>query len=128
MAFPKELKYTADHEWVKLSEDGKTATIGLTNYAQEQLGDIVFIDLPEEGDDIEIEDSFADVESVKSVSEVYSPVTGEISKVNEDLDDAPEKVNEAPYEAWIVEITNISEITDELLDAEGYEKLVEEEA
>ena len=106
---PENLKYSKSHEWV-LEEDG-VFTIGLTDYAQNALGDIVFINLPEEGD------------TVKAVSDVFSPVTGTVTAVNEALLDDPAQVNEAPYEAWLIKVSEVSD-TEELLDAEGYEAVV----
>ena len=116
----QELKYTKTHEWVEFLEENKVR-IGLTEYAVEELGDLVFIDLPEVDDEVEIEDSFADVESVKAVSDVFSPVTGVITAVNEDLLNHPELVNESPLEAWFM----VDEITefDDLLTKEEYEDL-----
>lgn len=118
---PAELKYSKSHEWVK-EEDG-VFTIGLTDYAQNALGDIVFINLPEEGDEVAAGESFSDVESVKAVSDVFSPVTGTVCAVNEELLDDPAQVNEAPYEAWLIKVENVTD-TEELLDAEGYEAVV----
>ena len=118
---PAELKYSKSHEWVK-EEDG-VFTIGLTDYAQNALGDIVFINLPEEGDEVTAGESFSDVESVKAVSYVFSPVTGTVCAVNEELLDDPAQVNEAPYEAWLIKVENVTD-TEELLDAEGYEAVV----
>lgn len=118
---PAELKYSKSHEWVK-EEDG-VFVIGLTDYAQNALGDIVFINLPEEGDEVTAGESFADVESVKAVSDVFSPVTGTVCAVNEALLDDPAQVNEAPYEAWLVKVENVTG-TEELVDAEGYEAVV----
>lgn len=118
---PAELKYSKSHEWIK-EEDG-VFTIGLTDYAQNALGDIVFINLPEEGDEVTAGESFSDVESVKAVSDVFSPVTGTVCAVNEELLDDPAQVNEAPYEAWLIKVENVSG-TEELLDAEGYEAVV----
>ncbi len=118
---PAELKYSKSHEWVK-EEDG-VFTIGLTDYAQNALGDIVFINLPEEGDEVTSGESFSDVESVKAVSDVFSPVTGTVCAVNEELLDDPAQVNEAPYEAWLIKVENVTD-TEELLDAEGYEAVV----
>lgn len=103
-------------------EDG-VFTIGLTDYAQNALGDIVFINLPEEGDEVTAGESFSDVESVKAVSDVFSPVTGTVCAVNEELLDDPAQVNEAPYEAWLIKVENVTG-TEELLDAEGYEAVV----
>ena len=119
-----ELKYSASHEWIK-EEDG-IFVIGLTDYAQSALGDIVFINLPEEGDEVTAGESFADVESVKAVSDVFSPVTGTICAVNEELLDDPAQVNEDPYGAWLIKVENVTG-TEELLDAEGYAAVVEAE-
>ena len=121
MLYPTDLKYSKSHEWVK-EEDG-VFTIGLTDYAQNALGDIVFINLPEEGDEVTAGESFSDVESVKAVSDVFSPVTGTVCAVNEELLDDPAQVNEAPYEAWLIKVENVTD-TEELLDAEGYEAVV----
>ncbi|MBQ2297411.1 MAG: glycine cleavage system protein GcvH [Ruminiclostridium sp.] len=121
---PAELKYSASHEWIK-EEDG-IFVIGLTDYAQSALGDIVFINLPEEGDEVTAGESFADVESVKAVSDVFSPVTGTICAVNEELLDDPAQVNEDPYGAWLIKVENVTG-TEELLDAEGYAAVVEAE-
>lgn len=121
---PTELLYSKSHEWVSL--DGTTARIGITDYAQEAMGDIVFVDLPEEGDEVILGESFAELESVKAVAPVYSPVSGTISAVNEALLDAPESINEAPYEAWIIEVEGIS-AQEDLMTAEEYEAFVEKE-
>ncbi len=122
-----ELKYSKEHEWVKL--EGNRAYIGITDYAQDALGDIVFVELPEEGAELEAGDVLGAVESVKAASDIYAPVSGKVVEVNEELEDAPEKINEEPYEAWIavLEISDSSELED-LLSAEEYEKLCEEEA
>ena len=119
MNYPKELKYTRTHEWVRFTGEN-TAYIGITDYAQDQLGDLVFVNLPQEGDELTAGTSFSDVESVKAVSDVNSPVTGKVLKVNEALADAPEKMNETPYEAWFVLAGEITE-TEDLMDAEAYE-------
>ena len=118
---PAELKYTKSHEWVK-EEDG-VFVIGLTDYAQSALGDLVFVNLPEEGDAVTAGEAFSDVESVKAVSDVFSPVTGEVGAVNEELLDNPALINEAPYDAWLVKVNNVSD-TEELLDAAAYEAVV----
>lgn len=123
MEFPKTLQYAKTHEWVK--KDGDTVLIGLTDYAQDQLGDIVFVNLPEAGDEVAMGESFADVESVKAVSDIYSPVTGVVEKVNEELLDAPETVNGAPYDAWLIKVKDVSE-EEELLDADAYEAFCKE--
>ena len=112
MELKAELKYTKSHEWIL--KDGDVATIGLTDYAQSELGDLVFVNLPEEGDEVTKGEAFGDVESVKAASDVYSPVTGTVSAINE-----------APYDAWFIKVTDISE-EEELLTAEEYEKFVEE--
>ena len=123
MNFPQELKYTKTHEWVRF-EDDTTACVGITDYAQDQLGDLVFANLPEEGDDVVAGDTFADVESVKAVSDVISPVTGVVEEVNEELADNPALMNEAPYEAWFVRVKEITD-TDELMTADEYAAYVE---
>ena len=124
MELRAELKYSKSHEWVK--EEGDIVVIGLTDYAQSELGDLVFVNLPEEGDEVNVGDSFADVESVKAVSDVYAPVSGVICEVNEELLDAPAKMNEAPYDAWLVKVKDITE-KEELLTAEEYQAFVESE-
>ena len=121
---PENLKYSKSHEWV-LEEDG-VFTIGLTDYAQNALGDIVFINLPEEGDSVTAGESFSDVESVKAVSDLVSPVTGTVCAVNEELLDAPEKLNSDPYGAWLIKVENV-EGSEELLDAAAYEAFCTEE-
>lgn len=124
MNFPAELKYSKDHEWVKF--EGDTAIIGISDFAQDALGDVVFINLPEVGDTVTAGESFGDVESVKAVSDVNSPVTGVVVEVNEDLADSPETLNEDPYGAWIIKVEQITE-TEELLDAAAYEAFCAEE-
>lgn len=116
---PAELKYTKSHEWVK--EENGVTVIGLTDFAQDALGDIVFVNLPEEGDTVTAGESFADVESVKAVSDVFSPVTGTIVEINEELLDNPALVNEDPYGAWFIKVSEVSG-TEELLDASAYEE------
>ncbi|HIY54713.1 MAG TPA: glycine cleavage system protein GcvH [Candidatus Dorea merdavium] len=122
MEFREELKYSKSHEWVK--EEGEEVVIGLTDYAQSELGDLVFVNLPEESDEVTVGEPFADVESVKAVSDVYSPVSGVISEINEELLDTPEAINEAPYDAWFVRVKEITD-TEELLDAAAYQAYVE---
>jgi len=124
MKLEQGVLYSKSHEWVK-EEDG-AFVIGLTDYAQSELGDLVFVNLPEEGDEITVGESFADVESVKAVSDVYAPVSGVVSEINEELLDAPERINESPYEAWFVKVKDVSE-KEELLSAEEYEAFVESE-
>lgn len=123
MRDPKELMYSKSHEWVDFVDDN-TAYIGLTDYAQKELGDLVFVNLPEEGDEVEAEETFADVESVKAVSDVYSPISGTVAEINEDLLDAPEEINNDPYEAWFVKIADITDKGD-LIDAKAYDEYVE---
>ncbi len=125
MNYPENLKYTKTHEWVRFEADG-TAFIGITDYAQDQLGDLVFVNLPSEGDTLSCGESFADVESVKAVSDVISPLSGTVAEVNEELADAPEQMNEAPYDAWFVRVSDIGEC-EELLDAEAYQAFIAEE-
>lgn len=124
MELREELLYSKSHEWVK--EEGEEMVIGLTDYAQSELGDLVFVNLPEEGDELTIGEAFADVESVKAVSDVYAPVAGTVSEINEELLDAPEKINEAPYEAWLVRVKDVTE-KEALLSAEEYQAFVESE-
>lgn len=116
---PAELKYTKSHEWVK-EEDG-LYVVGLTDFAQEALGDIVFINMPEEGDDVASGESFADVESVKAVSDVFSPVSGTVAEVNEGFIDEPALINQEPYEQWLIKVKDVSD-TEELMDAAAYEE------
>ncbi|MFY0743786.1 glycine cleavage system protein GcvH [Solibacillus silvestris] len=126
MSTPKELRYSKEHEWVKI-EDGK-ATIGITDFAQSELGDIVFVELPEVGDEISKDQPFGSVESVKTVSELYAPISGKVVAINEELLDNPEYVNESPYgNAWMVtvELTSEAEV-EELLDADAYTALIEQ--
>jgi len=125
MNLPEELKYSKTHEWVSNQEDG-SVKIGLTDYAQQELGDIVFVNLPQVGDQMTVGEAFADVESVKAVSDVYSPVTGTVTAVNNELLDTPELLNQKPYEAWMVEVGEISD-TEELLTAEGYQTFLSSE-
>ena len=125
MNHPEELKYSKSHEWVKFLDD-TTALIGLTDYAQDALGDRVFVNLPEAGDEVTAGEAFADVESVKAVSDVFSPVTGTVAEINEELLDAPEQMNEDPYGAWLIKVENITD-KDELLSAEEYVKFYESE-
>lgn len=126
MNFPAELMYSKSHEWVKDNGDG-TLTIGITDFAQDALGDLVFANLPEEGDNVTAEEAFGDVESVKAVSDVMSPVSGEVVEINEEILDAPETINEDPYGAWFIKVANVTE-TEELLDAEAYEAFCATEA
>ena len=124
MNFPSELKYTKDHEWLKM--EGDVAVVGITDFAQNALGDVVFINLPQEGDAVTAGESFGDVESVKAVSDVMSPVSGTICAVNSELDDSPENLNSDPYGSWIIKIEGISD-TEDLMDAAAYEAFCAEE-
>ena len=124
MNYPVELKYTKDHEWLKM--EGGIAIVGITDFAQDALGDVVFINLPEVGDTVTAGESFGDVESVKAVSDVNSPVTGVVAEINEELIDSPELLNDDPYGAWIIKVENITG-EEELLDAAAYEALCAEE-
>ena len=124
MNFPAELKYTKDHEWMKM--EGDVAVIGISDFAQDALGDVVFINLPEVGDTVTAGESFGDVESVKAVSDVNSPVTGVIVAVNEELADSPENLNTDPYGSWIIKVEKIT-ATEELMDAAAYEAFCAEE-
>ena len=126
MSIPKDLRYTQEHEWVKV--EGNKVRVGITDFAQNELGDIVFVELPEVGDTVTFNEPFGSVESVKTVSELYSPVSGTVVEVNEALSDSPEFVNESPYEnAWmiVVELSNEAEV-EALLTAEAYEELISE--
>ncbi|TMW72455.1 glycine cleavage system protein GcvH [Alteribacter natronophilus] len=127
MSLPKEFKYSDEHEWVK--DEGERVRIGITDFAQSELGDIVFVELPEVGDEVEANEPFGSVESVKTVSELYAPLSGKVVEVNEDLEDSPEFVNESPYEkAWmiVVEPSDPSE-QDKLMTADQYEEMISEE-
>ena len=125
--FPEDLKYTKSHEWIRV--DGNIGTVGVTAYAVEQLGDITYVGLPREGDDVEKGEPFGSVESVKAQSDVYSPVSGRVVEVNEPLEDSPELMNEEPYgKGWMikVEIQDPSELED-LMDAAAYAAFVAEQ-
>ena len=121
MAVQKGLLYTKDHEWVK--EEGGEYVVGISDYAQSELGDLVFVNLPEEGDSVTKGESFSDVESVKAVSDVLSPLTGVVSAINEAVLDAPESINSAPYEAWFVKVKDVTD-KEELLSPEEYEEFL----
>ncbi|HEX6466392.1 MAG TPA: glycine cleavage system protein GcvH [Terriglobales bacterium] len=127
MAYPADYRYTKEHEWIKI--DGNTGTIGITDHAQQSLGDIVFVELPKPGAEINAHKSFGTVESVKAVSELYAPVTGTVTEVNEDLSSAPESINSNAHKAWMVKVklANPAEVK-ELLSAADYEKFVAEES
>lgn len=126
MPYPASYKYTKEHEWI--SVEGASGTVGITDYAQSSLGDIVFVELPKVGDTLEAHKIFGSVESVKAVSDLYSPVSGTVTAVNSELNDAPEKVNADANGTWMLklDLTNVSEL-DSLLTAEQYESFVSEE-
>ena len=124
MSVPGDLQYTRTHEWVR--REGDSATVGITDHAQDELGDVVFVELPEEGATFGAGDAFGTIESVKAVSDLYAPLSGEVVEVNSTLEDAPEKVNEDPYgDGWIIRLRVSGE--GDLLSAEEYEKVLEEE-
>lgn len=128
MTFPEDLKYSKEHEWVRLS--GNIATVGITDYAQDQLGEIVFVELPDEGEEFGKDDAFGVVESVKSVNDVYAPVAGRIVEINDPVVDSPEMANEDPYsEGWLVkiEISNPKDLK-ELMTSKQYEAYIKEES
>ena len=124
MNCPAELKYSKSHEWIKM--EGDVAVIGISDFAQDALGDVVFINLPEEGDSVAAGEAFGDVESVKAVSDLISPVSGAVCAVNEELLDAPELLNEDPYGAWIIKVDQLDS-QEELLDAAAYEAFCAQE-
>ncbi len=126
MSYPANYRYTREHEWIAL--DGSIGTVGITDYAQGSLGDIVYVDLPRAGDAVTAGATFGSVESVKAVSDLFSPVSGKVTAVNEELKTAPDKINEDPHGAWIikVELSNPAEL-DALLDATAYEAFIAEE-
>ena len=126
MSYPADYKYTKEHEWI--SVDGAKGTVGITDYAQSSLGDIVFVDLPKVGDSVKAGEIFGSVESVKAVSDLYSPVTGTVTEINEALKDAPEKINSDANATWMikVDLSDTNEL-DKLLSAADYEKFVSEE-
>ena len=125
MELRENLMYSKSHEWVK--EEGDLYVIGITDFAQSELGDLVFVNLPEVDDEVTVEEAFADVESVKAVSDVLSPVSGVVAEINEELLDAPQMINEAPYDAWFIKVADVT-YKEELLTAEEYEAFVASEA
>jgi glycine cleavage system H protein len=126
MAFPADFKYTKEHEWVKI--DGDTATIGITDHAQESLGDIVFVELPKIGAEVSAHKSFGTVESVKAVSDVYAPISGTVTAVNDDLTGSPEKINSDAHGSWMIKIkVKDAGEANSLMSAADYEKYVAEE-
>lgn len=127
MSLPKDYRYSEEHEWVKV--EGDKVRIGITDFAQSELGDIVFVELPEVGDSIQANEPFGSVESVKTVSELYAPISGTVVEINGELDDSPELVNESPYEkAWmiVIEPSDVSEV-ENLMTAEAYEEMINED-
>lgn len=125
MSYPEDLKYTPEHEWVRDNGDG-TATVGITEFAQSELGDIVFVELEEEGFEFDREESFGTVEAVKTVSELYAPVSGEITEINETLESEPELVNDDPYgDGWMIKLkmSDPSEL-DDLMSSEEYQEII----
>lgn len=126
--YPADLKYTKDHEWIKLQGNG-SALVGITHYAQDALGDVVFVDLPEVGEQLTHGDEFGTVESVKTVSELFAPASGAVTELNAGLADHPEYVNEDPYgKGWMLKLQLIGDIPADLLDATAYEALVGSES
>ena len=125
MSVPGELKYTKEHEWVKV--EGETLVVGITEHAQDQLGDVVFVELPEVGTNFEAGDTFGTVESVKAVSDLYAPVSGEVVEVNTSLEDSPDSVNNGPYEAgWMIKVkASDAAQVEALLDADAYSALLD---
>jgi len=118
MTFKSDVKYTKSHEWIRM--DGDIAVIGISDYAQDALGDLVFVNLPQVGDEVTAGEPFGDVESVKAVSDLMSPVSGTVCEINEELLDSPENLNNDPFGAWIIKVENVTD-TEELLDAAAYE-------
>jgi len=118
MTFNPDVKYSKSHEWVRM--DGDVAVIGISDFAQDALGDLVFVNLPQVGDEVTAGEAFGDVESVKAVSDLMSPVTGTVCEINEELLDAPENLNNDPFGAWIIKVENVTD-TEELLDTAAYE-------
>jgi len=127
MAYPTNYRYTREHEWIELA--GSIGTIGITDYAQNSLGDIVYVDMPKVGDTVTANATFGSVESVKAVSDLFAPVTGTVTAINEELTSAPDKINEAPHDTWIikVELTDLAQVN-ALLDAAAYEAFIAEES
>ena len=123
MSYPADLKYSKDHEWIRIT--GNTAEVGITDYAQQQLGDVVYVELPEVGRQLKAGDSFGSIESVKAVSELFSPMSGEVTEVNPALKDHPEAVNTSPHSTWMVRLTlSDPAATTALLDSGQYEALL----
>lgn len=125
MNFPERLFYSKTHQWLRFLDDDK-ALVGITDYAQDSMGSLVFVTLPEVGDAVQAGEAFGDVESVKTVSDVYSPVTGTVDAVNQELLDTPEAINESPYESWLITISDISQ-KEELMSSEEYAAYIKEQ-
>lgn len=125
MILKKDALYAKSHEWVVI--DGDTATVGISDFAQSELGDLVFVNLPEPGDEVAAGEAFADVESVKAVSDIYSPISGTVAEINEELLDAPELINDDANEAWFIKVEGVSEQSDDLLSPEEYETFCAEQ-
>ena len=125
MNYPNNLKYAKTHEWAEVMENGNVR-VGISDYAQNELGDLVFVNLPEVGDEVSVNEVFADVESVKAVADILSPVNGTVKAVNEELLDSPELLNQSPYDAWLAEIEN-AELSGDLMDAAEYESFCAEQ-
>ena len=122
MNIPEELRYTKDHEWIKI--EGTSATVGITDFAQGELGDIVYLDITTKGQELSQQDVFGTVEAVKTVSDLYSPVSGEVVAINEELDKHPERVNQAPHDTWMIRVRVAGDLPADLLDASAYEALI----
>ncbi len=127
MATPQDRKYTKSHEWVKM--EGDIAVVGITEYAQESLGDVTYVEPPEVGQNVEKGGECAEIESVKAASDIFAPISGEVAEINGALEDAPELVNESPYDkGWIFKLKNVDQnVLDELLDAAAYDEVVKED-
>ncbi len=123
MNIPADLKYTKDHEWVKISDN--SVIIGITEFAAKELGDIVFVEVDTVGDEVALGDVFGTIEAVKTVSDLFMPITGTIDEFNESLEDSPETINESPYDAWLVKVTIAADADmSELLDADAYKEII----
>lgn len=122
--YPADLKYTREHEWVRVDDASGEALVGITHFAQEQLGDVVFVELPEVGRTLTTGETFGSIESVKTVSDLYSPVSGEVVAINEELDKHPERVNQAPHDTWMIRVRVAGDLPADLLDASAYEALI----
>lgn len=125
MSFPDDLKYTKEHEWVRLSEDGTTCTVGITEFAQDELGEVVYVELPDVGAEVKKGDTFGVVESTKAASDIYSPVNGAVVAINDSLDDEPSAINSSPYsDGWLIKVQVDGEDLAGLMDSEAYGEMV----